>query len=140
MFGLTYLWLSGCPRCEGNKATGRPFLTKLDHLAPRTNELFLIAQLHCLKNLSEISFCAVSRIRCTSWYTRLALPTHLPCFSFLARCASVADLQSKGLLEHVELNCHGSMAWNGSSGTLRKKSESGIFGTHLQKMQNSQIP
>jgi hypothetical protein len=26
------------------------------------------------------------------------------------------------------------------AGTLRKKSESGIFGTHLQKMQNSQIP
>jgi hypothetical protein len=26
------------------------------------------------------------------------------------------------------------------AGTLCKKSESGIFGTHLQKMQNSQIP
>ncbi len=75
----------------------------------------------------------IHRAHCTTAST-------LPCFSFLARCASVADLQSKGLLEHVELNCHGSMAWNGSSGTLRKKSESGIFGTHLQKMQNSQIP
>jgi hypothetical protein len=28
----------------------------------------------------------------------------------------------------------------GVAGTLRIKSESGIFGIHLQKMQNSQIP
>jgi hypothetical protein len=34
----------------------------------------------------------------------------------------------------------GSSMFIGAPGTLRKKSESGIFGTHFQKMQNSQIP